>query len=130
MRPARGRTCAPRVCYSRRNCGISRCRPTRMGGNEEMRLQFAERCAWRALYLYRADGRQVLRLGVDPHDGVRPALFGAVGRWSLRLTLPYVPWRWVMATRYARPVALLYRASMRFWLGVDGRYGWGRSKRP
>lgn len=88
--------------------------------------------AWRARYLYR-DGSQVARIVLDPHDGIRPTLCLAIvirkRDLALRLPLPWIPWRWCMATRYARPVVALYKAAARFWHNVDGRYGWGSEYR-
>ncbi len=96
----------------------------------------AERCAWRAVYLYWGD-TQVFAVGVDPSardDVISPELFWRCGaatilrrivKGSHRVRLPHVPWSWCARTNYAWPVMLLYRLSSWFWSGVDGRYGWG-----
>ncbi len=90
---------------------------------KEIVVEFAEKCAWRAAYLF-VDGRQVAHIGVDPDHGVRPKLFAKVAGRSFRFNLPRVPWR-----QDASPLYLhAYRMSASFWHNVDGRYGWG-SKR-
>ncbi len=93
-----------------------------------MKLLKAEGCAWRGRYLYRDGGAQIARVVLDPHGGVRPSLTIAVGRLELRIPLPFVPWSWCSATRYARPVVWLYKLSQALYHNLDGRYGWaGRS---
>jgi hypothetical protein len=79
--------------------------------------------AWRARYLI-VNGRQVAHIGVDPREGVTPALFGAVGNVSFRLPLPTVRWRMNRGRLYL----FAYRLSSAFWHGMDGRYGWGTKR--
>ena len=110
-----------------------------------MRLATSQGAAWRGLYLYlggqSAHGQQLGRVVLDPNWGVRPTLKVAVPvGWytscagvrcvrqvEARIVLPYIPWRWCSATRYARPVVALYKASQWFYHKLDGRYGWGAS---
>ncbi len=106
-----------------------------------MRVTFARRCAWRAIYLSTNGSQdwgpfQFAHLGVDPNNGSRPQVFGEFPFWArrtctgrlvarvfrFRLPLPRIPWGWCMATKYARPVVWAYSLSHRFWHRVDGRY--------
>lgn len=107
-------------------------------------LKDAGGAAWRGRYLY-FRGHQLGRVVLSPRNetGNRPHLTVAVPvGWytscagircvrlaSVRMPLPYVPWRWCMATRYARPVVALYQLSTWFWCRMDGRYGWAGSCR-
>ncbi len=87
----------------------------------EITIEFAEKCAWRAAYLF-VDGRQVAHIGVDPNHGVRPRLFVMVGGGrSHNFLLPRVPWKQDASLLYLHA----YRLSASFWHNVDGRYGWG-----
>lgn len=95
-------------------------------------------CGWRAVYLSRAlsDGcesaHQFFHVGIDPNNGTRPQMFGAIaspfkrrgpGSFHLkfRFGLPHVPWRYYDALGPVSRVA--YRISSRFWHRMDGRYG-------
>ncbi len=81
----------------------------------------AEKCAWRARYVY-VNGNQVAHIGVDPHDGNKPQVFGGIGPWNFRIRLPTLPWRINAGPLYVRA----YQLVRKFWFGVDGRYGWGK----
>ncbi len=100
-----------------------------------MKIQFSEKCAWRATYLKTATGFQFFHFGVDPHDGVKPKFFGAltirkpgwkpgdraIVHWHWRIALPWVAW----GSTYRKPRWLwlpLYQVVRRFWHNVDGRY--------
>lgn len=104
---------------------------------------FAERCAWRAVYVYLGE-RQVFHVGIDPSAGPGPSFFAAFhpfcglglrGRWpvfdsvrvwlyrlgEVRFVVPHIRWRsgmpaWKLA---------LYRRQGRILHGLDGRFGWG-----
>lgn len=113
-------------------------------------IQTARGCAWRALYYTGTSGgekRVTAHVGIDP-DPTRPTLFLGLstsprgdrstrrggnrtsGRsHSLRLRLPTIPWRWVMASGYHPVVLAAYQATQRLWHGLDGRYGWGTASR-
>jgi hypothetical protein len=102
----------------------------------------ASECAWRGLYVY-VRGRQLARVTLDPNNGTKPTLTVAlpIGWYrsctgeihprliAPRIPLPYIPWRWCMATGYARPVLAVYKASQRLYHNLDGRYGWGSKRR-
>ena len=84
-------------------------------------IQFAERSAWRAVYVY-LRGAQVFHLGVDPNIGRQsrgPEFFGGLpmARLAWRLPLPAYRWRYPM-NRLQRAV---FNLSQRFWHAVDGR---------
>ena len=95
---------------------------------DHMKITFAEKCAWRAMYV-KVGHTQVFYIGVDPNNGVKPKLFGgiAVGSWyswlkphgfNFRLTLPWVGW-----TGSTNPVRMyFYKKLHSFWFAVDGRY--------
>ena len=89
------------------------------------RLVFADKCAWRAVYVYSTTGPQWFRIGVDPMDGVKPVCFGMIRvgshQFQWRFVLPYVAWK----STYRFPRGLWLRAygvSKRFWSKVDGRH--------
>jgi hypothetical protein len=91
-------------------------------------IRFAEKCGWTAVYLTFGRGtRQKVQfhLGVDPHEGTRPVLFGGTLNrwhpWTFRIVLPYVPWRWLRAVGYHPAALALYRLSTRFWRLFDRR---------
>lgn len=104
-----------------------------------MRITFADRCAWRCVYVHNEAGQLVARLGVDPNDGVKPRLLVGIPlfrrrfqkapngtRWACRgcrIPLPYVRWKSLMSERPVR--RFFWRISQWFWHGLDGRYGWG-----
>lgn len=64
----------------------------------KLRIQFAEKCAWRALYIFRpvdietgwnrASDQQIARIGFDPGNGPRASIFFAVGNKQFRIKLP------------------------------------------
>lgn len=100
-----------------------------------MKIQFAEKCAWRAIYVQTDLGYRFFHIGVDPNDGVQPKCFGRVsvrlpvrnhdGRyllnWGWRFTLPWVAW----GSTYRKPHWFwlpLYKVMRRFWHNVDGRF--------
>ncbi len=105
-----------------------------------MKIQFAKMCAWRAIYFKTAAGYQFFHIGVDPNDGVKPALFGRITirswnwkpgdkffRFGWRIPLPTILW----ASWYRRPSWFwqnAYHVSKKFWHRVDGRYGSRRSQ--
>lgn len=84
-----------------------------------IRIATSQGAAWRGVYAY-CGQTQIVRLGVDPNGGTRPELFGALGRWSFRLRLPLIAWRYPCGPLRMR----LYQAQGAFWAGMDGRYGW------
>ena len=94
-----------------------------------MRIVFAEKCGWTAVYIYNAKNRKVFHLGIDPGCGGNniPLLFGSVNGWSYRFNLPHIPWSWVSRhfvnspIRY-RIIVKLYQASGKFWRLFDRRY--------
>lgn len=93
-------------------------------------VAYAEKCAWRAIYVYvyrNVSGlppyepkppyvgrdAKVLHLGIDP-TATYPAVFGSIGRWSWRVKLPAMAWRmgdgWI-------------RKTWRGWIhSLDGRF--------
>lgn len=107
-------------------------------------VAFAERCAWRAAYLYRGTD-QIARIGIDPTASGGPVLFGAfyfVGPrpWrrfdrlrpflfrftEFRVRLPHLRWQMNMpAWKLA-----LYQRQQAFLYNLDGRYGWGSGRTP
>lgn len=91
-------------------------------------IRFSERCAWRAVYLYRAasDGsqRQLAFLSVDPTTDFGPRFSGRVGPFSWRMPLPRVPWRSNAGPIYRWAATL----SSRFWHRLDGRYSASRRR--
>lgn len=98
-----------------------------------MKIETGGGAAWRGIYISRSKHKlqqhpQIFRAVIDPHGHaglIQPSLEVAFFYYhKVRLPLPYVPWRWCMATGYARPVTWLYRLSQWFWHGMDGRYGW------
>lgn len=90
-------------------------------------VRFAERCAWRATYLY-FRGREVAHVGVDPTSDGGPEVFAALGGRTLRRRVPCVRWRVgrgpVRLALYRRQQALLRRldgrCSRRVAAGVRG----------
>ncbi len=92
-----------------------------------IKVSFAERCAWRAVYIY-LQGKQVAHLGVDPRDGVRPQVFGGIAggvtsetNWShsFRLNIPTLRFKHPSTALYSKA----YSLTSRFWHKVDGRFG-------
>ena len=91
-------------------------------------ITFADRCAWRAVYIYTARPRfgrhttLVAYLGIDPYDG-RPEVFGGLLDWSFRFKVPgVVRWRHPMSAWRLK----VYGWQQWFFHRLDGRYGWGR----
>lgn len=91
-----------------------------------MKVIFAEKCAWRGIYLHRNNGRQIFRITVDPgigsSFGIPTINIAFMGRQGFRCNLPHIPWRWVMKGNYSKFRTALYKLSQRFWFAVDGRY--------
>lgn len=107
-----------------------------------IKVAFANRCQWRAIYLsvvalrdkqcpYGAD-HQFFRIGINPqHDAIGPKLFGAIAcpwsrlgfAWSWSIPLPYQPWGSWSVQRGTRVGLWLHRISSQFYFGLDGRYG-------
>jgi hypothetical protein len=106
-------------------------------------VKFADRCAWRALYVYRRAQRgpesvtyKVFHIGIDPTDS-RPNVFGGIGHdgprtgrnatrlpvvyWSFRVRLPLISWRLVGASGYSRLVLWAYGRQQRVLGQWDGR---------
>lgn len=94
----------------------------------KLHIQFADRCAWRAVYFSTVTNnqrRQFMHFSIDPSDCyVKPTFSGSCGRWHWRIRLPVV--RWVPNAGPLRRA--FYQASARFWHGMDGRFGWGTRK--
>ena len=86
-----------------------------------MKIEFAEKCAWRAAYLFNGKGKQIAHFGIDP-DHAGPRLFGAVIGFSWNLRIPTVGFNTAYNHRWLMP---LYRIQGRILSGLDGRYGWG-----
>lgn len=89
-----------------------------------MKIAFADKCAWRAVYVYAGD-RQLFRIGIDPTADTGPQFFGAILDRSIRFTLPHVKYRHAAycRPRFLRPVMFeLWRVSDRFYRRLDGRY--------
>lgn len=90
-----------------------------------MKVFFAKRCAWRAVYLYsnprsvlETCGRQLFVLGLDPTADGGPRVFiGFFGRVWHRY-VPHV--RWGMAARW-RILMPVYRVQQRLLHRIDGR---------
>lgn len=100
-----------------------------------MHIKTADRCAWRAFYVYAgqndgASHRQLFYAGIDPTRDRGPQVFGGITfgwphPWTaltFRFTLPHITWRLVVASRYNRAVKALYRAQGRLLNAIDGRY--------
>jgi hypothetical protein len=94
-----------------------------------MKVMFAEKCAWRAIYFYIGQ-RQVFHVGIDPSYSYGPNLFGGLElswltyykRW--RIIIPHIRWRSGMN----RFKLAIYRRQQWFWHKIDGRYGWGSGR--
>lgn len=85
-----------------------------------MRIAFANRCAWRAFYIYLDSGRKIAHLGIDPTADRGPTCFGSIAGFSWRFGLPHFKWKYPCS-----PIRMAaYRLSQRFYHGLDGRYGW------
>lgn len=81
-----------------------------------MKIVFAEKCAWHALYVYGGNGAygSPLRfsIGIDPTFGPGAKLFGAIG-WRMSCVGKRIgAWHW--------SVHLPFRKS-RHWAKLDGR---------
>jgi hypothetical protein len=107
-----------------------------------MKIQFAERCGWTAIYLStrpRTDRAsiQFAHIGIDPHNGTRPTLFGSIPygtayrpydktEWpemiSFRFNLPCISWGFVVRHNYSRTAKAMYRISQRFYCLFDRRF--------
>lgn len=102
-----------------------------------MEIKFAEKCAWRAVYVSRelsdSYGRhQFFHIGIDPTIGSGPACFGAISNpWvrgapknrfrfhiSWRFKLPTIQWKYNAGP--LRRWAYLKVAG--FWHRMDGRF--------
>lgn len=59
---------------------------------KNLEIKFAEKCAWRAFYVYVRD-RQVAHLGIDPTADRGARVFGRLFRFSFRLRVPFTVWR-------------------------------------
>jgi hypothetical protein len=96
-----------------------------------IKIQFAERCAWRAVYISwtatETRGyslvplgieKRILTLGVDPEPG-KPKVFGCVFGRDFRFRVPLLfPWK--STTNRLR--VWLYQKENRLWHSLDGRY--------
>lgn len=84
-------------------------------------IKFAERCAWRAVYVYRnrKDGgqRKVFHISVDPTFSTGPKCSGSILSFSWCFTLPHLKWKYPAGPvrRWAQNL------SSRFWSSLDGR---------
>lgn len=89
-----------------------------------MHVAFAERCAWRAVYVYQGT-RQLGHIGIDPRGSSGPEVFVSLGRRHLRFTLPHLRWRYphgrVWSWAYGLQGRILLRIDSRFKAGRGGR---------
>jgi hypothetical protein len=71
-----------------------------------MKIAFAKRCAWHAIYVRTNAGRQFFSLGIDPtfYYG-RARVFGQIWKWTWSFNTP----------------------RSRHWWKLDGRHGYWKS---
>lgn len=87
-----------------------------------MRVKFAEKCAWRAVYVYHKDV-QIAYLGFDPESS-RPRLFGAIGNKrrdfvKINWVVPHISWPLAARFQFLLP---LYNVQQRVLHRIDGRF--------
>lgn len=56
-----------------------------------MKIQYAEKCAWRAFYCITNKGYQFAHLGIDP-TASKPNIFGSLLSMQFRIYLPFMYW--------------------------------------
>lgn len=91
----------------------------------EKRVAFAERCAWRAVYLRTRSGWQYFHMGVDPRNGPeRVDFFGGV---AIKVPGPrrFIGFRWrfpLLWASWGRSPRWWWRLVSTVTHRLDGRY--------